>query len=180
MRIQGKIALLAVLSLTVAGLIAPAAHADPTPKPRAELVPAWDIPGPQGSTTYEGGSPTTGDQRASAPRWRCFLYVSDPTFKKRNGQWQVEGTGRQSCTGAGYIPQGPRLTLQRYLGLGIWRNVFRTSIAWSHGGYAETRTGWRCAGSGSEEYRWVVDGFAQGVPRARAHAYSLQYLRVIC
>ncbi|MFI7232494.1 hypothetical protein ACIBO5_55680 [Nonomuraea angiospora] len=58
--------------------------------------------------------------------------------------------------------------------------MFRTSIAWSHGGWAEIRTGWKCAGSGSEEYRWVVDGFAQGVPRARANAYSEQYLRAIC
>ncbi|MED7930404.1 hypothetical protein SMD20_39685 [Nonomuraea sp. LP-02] len=56
----------------------------------------------------------------------------------------------------------------------------RTSIAWSHGGRAEIRTWWKCAGTGSEEYRWVVDGFAEGVARARANAYSLQYLRVIC
>ncbi|MEV4170470.1 hypothetical protein [Nonomuraea sp. NPDC049709] len=179
MRIHGKIALSAVSTAMAAVLAAPVAHAGPTPDPRAELVPAWDAPGPQGETAYEGDSPPAEEQRA-APPWRCFLYVSDPTFKKRNGHWQVEGTGRQSCVGAGYTPQGPRLTLQRYLGLGLWRNVFRTTIAWSQGGYAEIRTGWKCAGSGSEEYRWVVDGFAKGVPRARANAYSAQYLRVIC
>ncbi|WP_188196113.1 hypothetical protein [Nonomuraea sp. SYSU D8015] len=182
MRIQGKIALMAVLSLTVAGLIAPAAaaHAGSAPEPQAELVPAWDRPGPQGRTTYEDGSPTAEDQRAAAPRWRCFLYVSDPEFEKHDGRWHIEGTGRQSCNGAGYAPQGPRLTLQRYLGFGIWRNVFRTTIAWSRGGWAETRTAWECTGTGSEEYRWVVDGFAQGVSRARKNAYSLNYLRVIC
>jgi hypothetical protein len=145
-----------------------------------ELVPAWDNPGPQRSTTYEGVSPAAENQRAAAPPWRCFLYVSDPQFEMRNGRFQIEGIGRQSCTGSGYIPQGPRLTLQRYLGLGVWRNVFRTTIAWSHGSFAETRPGWKCGGTGSEEYRWAVDGFAQGVPRARAQAYSLQYLRVIC
>ncbi|WP_327588575.1 hypothetical protein OHA25_17195 [Nonomuraea sp. NBC_00507] len=180
MRIQGKIALLAVLGLTAAGLIAPAVHADPTPKPRAELVPAWDTPGPQGSTTYEVRSPAAEDQRAAAPAWRCHLYVSDPQFWRHNGRWHIKGIGRQWCTGAGYIPQGPRLTLQRYLGLGVWRNVHRTTIAWSRGHYAEMQYPWECTGSGSEEYRWVVDGFAQGVPRARAHAYSLVYLRAIC
>ncbi|SEH04126.1 hypothetical protein SAMN05444920_1634 [Nonomuraea solani] len=179
MRIQGKIALLALSGLAVPGLIAPAAHADPTPQPHAELVPAWDNPGPQGDTTYEGGSPAATGNAAAAP-WRCLLYVSDPSFKKYNGRWHVEGVGRQSCTGAGYSPQGPRLTLQRYLGLGVWKNVVRTTIAWSHGGYAEMRKAWDCTRSGSEEYRWVVDGFAKGVPRVRRHAYSLHYLRVIC
>ncbi|WP_219468621.1 alpha/beta hydrolase family protein [Nonomuraea rhizosphaerae] len=179
MRIQGKIAMLAALTLTAAGpLTGPAAHADdPAPEPQAQLVPAWDNPGPQGSTSYEDGSPAAENKAAA---WHCYLYVSDPSFVKYSGRWHVEGTGRQSCTGSGYAPQGPRLTLQRYFGLGIWRNVVRTSIAWSRGSYAEMRKAWNCTGSGSEEYRWVVDGFAEGSGRKRAHAYSLYYLRVIC
>ncbi|SEG99784.1 hypothetical protein SAMN05444920_11460 [Nonomuraea solani] len=174
-----KIVLVA-LSCLVAGLIAPPAHADPTPAPQDELIPAWDTPGPQRSTTYEDDPPATDSARAAAPAWRCFLFVSDPEFVRHNGRGHIKGIGRQWCTGAGYIPQGPRLTLQRYLGLGIWRNVRRTSIAWSRGHFAEMQYLWPCTGTGSEQYRWVVDGFAQGVRRARANAYSLNYRRVYC
>lgn len=177
MRVKGRLTVIAVAALVAGGLSGPVAEG--APKPRAELIPAWDDPGPQRTTSFEGGPSTAESQRAALP-WRCLLYVSDPQFVKRGGRFQIEGVGRQSCTGSGYVPQGPRLTLQRYLGFGVWRNVYRTSIAWSYGSFAEMRPGWACGGTGSEEYRWVVDGFAQGVPRVRAHAYSLRYLRVIC
>ncbi|GAA3600913.1 hypothetical protein GCM10022419_101320 [Nonomuraea rosea] len=179
MRVRGKIALLAVLSLAVAGLIAPPAHSDPTPQPQEELTPAGETPVPERSTTYEDDSPAD-SQRAAAPAWRCHLFVSDPAFVRHNGRGHISGIGRQWCTGAGYAPHGPRLTLQRYLGVGIWRNVHRTSIAWSRGSFAESLFDWPCTGTGVERYRWVVDGFAAGVPRVRANAYSLNPRRIYC
>ncbi|MEZ7132236.1 hypothetical protein ACBR40_43450 [Nonomuraea sp. AD125B] len=180
MRVRGEIVLLAASCLIGATLTTLPAHAGPTPQPRAELVPAPDDPGPRGRTTYEDQNLSAGIERTAAPAWTCHLYVGDPEFVRHNGRWHIQGVGRQWCTGAGYIPQGPRLTLQRYLGVGIWRNVHRTSIAWSRGHFAEIQYMWACTGTGSEEYRWVVDGFAEGVPRSRRNAYSLHYLRVIC
>lgn len=124
-------------------------------------------------------SPAHAGAKQSAAAWHCYMYVSNPKFVRYSGVKHIHGVGRQWCTGSGYVPQGVRLTLQRYRAFGIWRNVHRSTLAWSRSYFVESQPPWPCTGAGSEKYRWVIDGFAQGVPVARKHAYS-DPVRIYC
>ncbi len=94
--------------------------------------------------------------RPSAGEWVCTVYASDP---RKNGDF-IEGDGSQSCVGAGFGPTELEVVIQRYRGMWLWETV--KSMRTEGAPYLTQPIAFDCRGQGSQLYRIVATGKAEG------------------
>jgi hypothetical protein len=150
--------------------------ATPTATPRSQLVPAFDHALPTSGSFGPGAATSTAATPSAAlASWVCTVYASDPW---KSGS-EIEGDGWQSCSGTGYAPARIKVTIQRYVGLGIWNNRYQYPGDWTSADFDQATIWYDCSGDGTRTYRIVTDGYAQSGAYHQA-VQSLNYLRVSC
>jgi hypothetical protein len=133
----------------------------PVPCPPASVYTKWAHVSYSGTA---GGKRQGTSNRKSAvgatASWTCTVYASDPFWEDTG--YVIGGEGAQFCSGAGWAPQRIRVAIETYLGLGFWEIRVRDGTSWSYSDSSDYTVYWDCAGSGTQTYRVVVDGYAQG------------------
>lgn len=122
----------------------------PTRCPPRSVYRQWN------HVTYSGNLASKQAPRAS---WNCTVYAGDPTWSDKG--YVVSGEGAQFCSGVGWAKQRVRVALETYEGLGVWQIRVRDGTAFSNADSSDYTVYWDCAGSGTQTYRTVVDGYAQ-------------------
>lgn len=138
------------------------------------MIPAFDDDLPLSGETFAATAASKSASLAAAS-WVCSVYASDPT-KFAN---TIEGEGFQSCAGAGWGPQRLKVTIQRYLGLGAWQNKASIDSGNVWIDFVQRDRIYNCAGTGSQQYRVISDGWAVNGAYHLA-VQSANYLRVTC
>ena len=69
------------------------------------------------------------------------------------------------------------MTIQRYLGLGVWQNKYQWSSGYTSNPWLERIIWYYCSGTGTETYRIVTDGWQGTYHKA---VQSLNYLTTTC
>jgi hypothetical protein len=131
-------------------------------------------PGIHKPDTGGGGGPST-DLSFGTGGWICSIYASNPW---KTGYY-IQGDGWQSCTGTGFTTTDLKVTIQRYLGLGLWQNKASITKSNSYSAWLEAVPSYYCRGTGNEAYRIVTDGWAV-YTRYHAAVQSQNSLRVTC
>jgi hypothetical protein len=144
---------------------------------QVQLVPAFDHSLPVGTTSIGSGAAQPGalTSATATASWVCTIYASDPWFTPP----EIEGDGWQSCTGAGYSPTHIKVTIQAYMGLGLWNARYSYTSPWTSSNWDQATVYYNCTGHGRYTYRIVTDGWAQGGLYHSA-VQSLNYLQVTC
>ncbi|MCW4355654.1 hypothetical protein ONR57_20315 [Hoyosella sp. YIM 151337] len=168
MRKLGSITAAVVLTVSVSAV----AYAQPvarSPIGAAELIPAFDPDLPvSGTTAYS-------DEMNAQATWVCSVYASDPSSFANT----IEGEGWQSCSGFGWQPQRINVVIQRYLGLGFWQNRANQDSGYVWVNFVHRDLIYDCSGTGSQLYRVVTNGYAQGGAYYQP-VQSENYLRYTC
>lgn len=177
MRLWGiLVAASAVATLALAApatATATAAPSEPASAVVVERIPAFDDDLPVASQSFGEGA---AGSRASAPDWVCSINAGVP-WKSGSA---IRGSGFQSCSGPGWRPQRVDIVVQKYRGVGVWNNMgAHSSTGWTNNSYASRTASWSCAGQGTQTYRLVADGYADG-GLSGASAQSGEYIRVTC
>ncbi|MFF3671880.1 hypothetical protein [Microtetraspora malaysiensis] len=148
------------------------AYAESQAEPTVELIPAFSDDLPLSGAQH--GPAAAASEVAAAP-WACTVYASDPSkFANTIGFEDF-----QSCTGTGWSPQRVKVTLQRYLGAGLWQNKKVVDSGNAYIDFLQRDGIYDCSGTGNEEYRVVTDGYAVNGAYHKS-VQSLNYLRVTC
>lgn len=170
---------LAALMVGLVSSVPAEASGAPQPKTWApksiETIPAFDSDLPTGSVAYTASAPATGSKTlAATASWVCTVYASDPWITGTI----VYGDGWQSCTGSGYLQTSLKVTIQTYMGLGLWKNRASLSTSYTNYAWLERYPQYNCSGIGTYTYRIVTDGWAvytsyhQAVQSLNYHRYS--------
>ena len=145
--------------------------------PTVSYVPAFATDLPKGSSSLGPTSSAASAAVAPAVSWICTVYASDPSRAWHTGGDSVQGEGWQSCTGATYWQTALTVTIQRYLGLGVWQNKYQWSSGYTSNPWLERIIWYYCSGTGTETYRIVTDGWQGTYHKA---VQSLNYLTTTC